>query len=253
MLLLEVVEHVPDVPAFLKAVAPLVKPAASMILSTLNRTLKAYALAIVGAEYILRWIPIGTHQWERFVKPEELRLPLSARGPVPHRHRGPDLRSLRRRMALEHRHRRELLRHGGLGLTRELTMIFRQLFDSTSSTYTYLLASRHGGEALIIDPVLERVDRYIQLLRELDLRLVKAIDTHLHADHITGLEALRERTECITVMGEQTKADVVSIRVTDGDRVGIEGLTIMSSTRPATPTIPTAISCPTACSPATRC
>ena len=103
-------------------------------------------------------------------------------------------------------------------------MIFRQLFDSTSSTYTYLLASRHGGEALIIDPVLERVDRYIQLLKELDLRLVKAIDTHLHADHITGLEALAERTRCITVMGEQTKADVVSIRVSDGDRVGIEGL-----------------------------
>src|SRR6478736_9210065 len=105
-------------------------------------------------------------------------------------------------------------------------MIFRQLFDLTSSTYTYLLASRHGGEALIIDPVLERVDRYIQLLRELDLRLVKAIDTHLHADHITGLDALRERTECITVMGEQTKADVVSIRVTDGDRVGVEGLSL---------------------------
>ena len=107
-------------------------------------------------------------------------------------------------------------------------MIFRQLFDSTSSTYTYLLASRHGGEALIIDPVLERVDRYIQLLRELDLRLVKAIDTHLHADHITGLEALRERTACITVMGEQTKANVVSIRVKDGDRVGIEGLTMQA-------------------------
>ena len=105
-------------------------------------------------------------------------------------------------------------------------MIFRQLFDQTSSTYTYLLASRHGGEALIIDPVLERVDRYIQLLNELDLRLVKAIDTHLHADHITGLEALSERTHCITVMGEQTKADVVSIRVGDGDRVGIEGLTL---------------------------
>ena len=107
-------------------------------------------------------------------------------------------------------------------------MIFRQLFDSTSSTYTYLLASRHGGEALIIDPVLEKVDRYIQLLRELDLRLVKAIDTHLHADHITGLEALRERTHCITVMGEQTKAEVVSIRVKDGDKVGIEGLTMQA-------------------------
>ena len=74
--------------------------------------------------------------------------------------------------------------------------------------------------------MLERVDRYIQLLRELDLRLVKAIDTHLHADHITGLEALRERTRCITVMGEQTKADVVSIRVSDGDRVDIEGLSL---------------------------
>ena len=107
-------------------------------------------------------------------------------------------------------------------------MIFRQLFDSTSSTYTYLLASRRGGEALIIDPVLERVDRYIQLLDELDLRLVKAVDTHLHADHITGLEALRERTRCITVMGEQTRADVVSIRVADGDRVEIEGLSLQA-------------------------
>jgi len=105
-------------------------------------------------------------------------------------------------------------------------LIFRQFFDQASSTYTYLLASRPGGEALIIDPVLERVDRYIQLLRELDLRLVKAIDTHLHADHITGLDALRERTQCITVMGEQTKAEIVSIRVTDGDRVGIEGLSL---------------------------
>ena len=105
-------------------------------------------------------------------------------------------------------------------------MIFRQLFDNTSSTYTYLLASRHGGEALIIDPVLERVDGYIQLLKELDLRLVKAIDTHLHADHITGLDALRERTHCITVMGEQTRAEVVSIRVADGDRVDIDGLSL---------------------------
>ena len=103
-------------------------------------------------------------------------------------------------------------------------MIFRQLFDSTSGTYTYLLASRHGGEALIIDPVLERVDRYLQLVRELDLKLVKAVDTHLHADHVTGLGALRDRTHCITVMGEQTNADVVSMRVAEGDRVEIEGV-----------------------------
>jgi sulfur dioxygenase len=103
-------------------------------------------------------------------------------------------------------------------------MIFRQLFDSTSGTYTYLLASRHGGEALIIDPVLERIERYLQLVRELDLRLVKAVDTHLHADHITGLGALRDRTQCVTVMGENTKADVVSMRVAEGDRIEIEGL-----------------------------
>jgi sulfur dioxygenase len=105
-------------------------------------------------------------------------------------------------------------------------MIFRQLYDSTSSTYTYLLASRRGGEALIIDPVLERVNRYVQLLKELDVRLVKAVDTHLHADHITGLDALRERTRCITVMGEQSKAEVVSIRIGDGDRVDIEGVSL---------------------------
>src|SRR3954465_13320051 len=105
-------------------------------------------------------------------------------------------------------------------------MIFRQLFDSVSGTYTYLLASRRGGEALIIDPVLEKVDRYIQLIRELDLRLVKAIDTHLHADHVTGLGALRDQTRCITVMGEETRADVVSMRVSDGDTVQIEGLSL---------------------------
>jgi sulfur dioxygenase len=105
-------------------------------------------------------------------------------------------------------------------------MIFRQLFDSTSGTYTYLLASRPGGEALIIDPVLEKVDRYLQLVRELDLKLVKAADTHLHADHITGLGALRDRTRCVTVMGEATKADVVSMRVAEGDRIEIEGVRV---------------------------
>ena len=103
-------------------------------------------------------------------------------------------------------------------------MIFRQLFDSVSGTYSYLLASRAGGEALILDPVIEKVDRYCQLLRELDLRLVKAVDTHLHADHITGLGELRDRTHCVTIMGEQSMADVVAMRVADGDKVTIEGL-----------------------------
>src|SRR5256886_5916658 len=105
-------------------------------------------------------------------------------------------------------------------------MIFRQLFDSVSSTYSYLLASRQGGEALIIDPVLEKVDRYLQLVAELDLKLVKAVDTHIHADHITGLGALRDRTHCITVMGENAKVDVVSMRVTEGDKLTIEGLAL---------------------------
>ena len=100
-------------------------------------------------------------------------------------------------------------------------MIFRQLFDSVSGTYSYLLASRPGGEALIIDPVLEKVDRYLQLVRELDLRLVKAVDTHLHFDHITGLGALRDRTRCITVMGENSNADVVSMRLGDGDKLTV--------------------------------
>lgn len=103
-------------------------------------------------------------------------------------------------------------------------MIFRQMFDANSGTYSYLMASRRGGEALIIDPVLDKVARYVQLLVELDLRLVKAVDTHLHADHITGLGALRDRTHCITVMGEQSGVDVVSMRVADGDEIGIEGL-----------------------------
>ncbi|MGO9803736.1 MAG: MBL fold metallo-hydrolase [Steroidobacteraceae bacterium] len=103
-------------------------------------------------------------------------------------------------------------------------MIFRQLFDTASSTYSYLLAGRRGGEALFIDPVLDKVDRYLQLLCELDLKLVKAVDTHLHADHITGLGALRDRTHCITVMGERSRVDVVSMRVADGDRLEVEGV-----------------------------
>src|SRR6202161_4067327 len=107
-----------------------------------------------------------------------------------------------------------------------LPMIFRQFFDSVSNTYSYVLASRRGGEALIIDPVLEKVDRYLKLMEELDLKLVKAVDTHLHADHITGLGALRDRTRCITIMGEQSQVDVVSMRIGDGDKLGVEGLSL---------------------------
>lgn len=105
-------------------------------------------------------------------------------------------------------------------------MIFRQLFDSVSCTYSYILAGGRGGEALIIDPVFDKVDHYIQLLQELDVRLVKAVDTHTHADHITALGALRDRTHCVTVMGEKSGADVVSMRVSDGERIDIPGVAL---------------------------
>ena len=105
-------------------------------------------------------------------------------------------------------------------------MIFRQLFDHESSTYTYLLADRKGGEALLIDPVLEQTDKYVRLVEELGLRLVMAVDTHIHADHVTALGALRDHTGCATAMGEQTKADCVSLRLRDGERVRIDDLAL---------------------------
>ncbi len=105
-------------------------------------------------------------------------------------------------------------------------MLFRQLFDKTSSTYTYLLASRQGGEALLIDPVFTQTSRYLTLLEELDLKLVKVVDTHIHADHVSAMGSLRDATRCTTVMGEQSPADVVSLRVRDNEAVTIEGLAL---------------------------
>ena len=105
-------------------------------------------------------------------------------------------------------------------------MIFQQIFDEESSTFTYVLASRKGGEALIIDPVLSHVQSYLNLMERLELKLVKAVDTHVHADHITGLGELRDKTRCITVMGEQSPADVVSMRVKEGDTIDIDGLSL---------------------------
>jgi glyoxylase-like metal-dependent hydrolase (beta-lactamase superfamily II)/rhodanese-related sulfurtransferase len=107
-------------------------------------------------------------------------------------------------------------------------MIFRQFFDNISSTYTYLISSGKGREALIIDPVLEKIDQYIQLLNQLELKLVKVIDTHIHADHISGLAELRNKTKCITIMGEQAPADVVSMRIKDNDIINIEGIKLTS-------------------------
>ena len=105
-------------------------------------------------------------------------------------------------------------------------MIFKQLFDQKSSTYTYLIASSKGREALIIDPVLENVSDYIILLKELDLRLVKVIDTHIHADHVTGASKLKDITKCSTIMGDHTPADAVEIKVKDDEYINLENLKI---------------------------
>ena len=107
-------------------------------------------------------------------------------------------------------------------------MIFKQEFDTKSSTYTYLIASAKGREAVIIDPVIENTDDYIKILRELDLQLVKVIDTHIHADHVTGASKLKEVTDCATLMGEHTPADTVEIKVKDGEVIEIDSLKIKS-------------------------
>ena len=105
-------------------------------------------------------------------------------------------------------------------------MIFRQLFDQDSCAYTYLLARDYDGEAILIDPVLPRVDHYMRLLDEMRLKLVKVLDTHVHADHITAAPELRDRTRCITVMGEQSSVDAVSQRINDGETIAIDGISL---------------------------
>ena len=105
-------------------------------------------------------------------------------------------------------------------------MIFKQVFDQKSSTYTYIIASAEGREALIIDPVLENVEDYITLLTELNLKLVKVIDTHIHADHVTGAGKLRDKTQCVTIMGEHTPTDAVEIKVKDEEIIKLDQLKI---------------------------
>ena len=107
-------------------------------------------------------------------------------------------------------------------------MIFKQVFDIKTSTYTYLIASAKGREALIIDPVIENVNEYIQLLKTLELKLVKVIDTHIHADHVTGASKLKQATNCATLMGEHTPADTVEIRVKDNEMINLDDLNIKS-------------------------
>ena len=105
-----------------------------------------------------------------------------------------------------------------------INMIFEQLFDTKSSTYTYILSSGEGREALIIDPVIEHTEEYIKLLEKLKLKLVKVIDTHIHADHITGLNELSKRTSCTKIMGENSKSEVVDLRVKENEKIKIDNI-----------------------------
>jgi len=111
-------------------------------------------------------------------------------------------------------------------------MIFKQVFDTKSSTYTYIIASGKGREAVIIDPVIENVESYIKLLNELDLKLVKVIDTHIHADHVTGASKLKQETNCSTLMGEHTPADTVEIKVKDDEIIKIDQIEIKAMYTP---------------------
>ena len=101
-------------------------------------------------------------------------------------------------------------------------MIFEQLFDTKSSTYTYIISSGKGREALIIDPVIEHTNEYLKTLEKLELKLVKVIDTHIHADHITGLNELNKRTNCTRIMGENSKSEVIDLKIKDSEKINIE-------------------------------
>ena len=103
-------------------------------------------------------------------------------------------------------------------------MIFRQLFDQETCTYTYLLACDESQDAIFIDPVDRHVNTYLKLVKELDLRLVVALDTHVHADHITATGKLRKNTGCQTIMGEHTKAEFVSLRLKDQETFSVGGI-----------------------------
>ena len=103
-------------------------------------------------------------------------------------------------------------------------MIFKQLFDNKSSTYTYIISSGQGREALIIDPVIENTSEYLKVLKDLDLKLVKVIDTHIHADHISGLNELSKQTNCSKIMGEKSTSEVIDVRVKDNEKIKIENI-----------------------------
>ena len=111
-------------------------------------------------------------------------------------------------------------------------MIFEQLFDIKSSTNTYIISSGKGREALIIDPVIESTGKYIKILKNLDLKLVKVIDTHIHADHISGLNELSKKTNCSKIMGEKSSSEVLDIRVKESEKIKIENIELIAMYTP---------------------
>ena len=111
-------------------------------------------------------------------------------------------------------------------------MIFEQLFDTKSSTYTYVISSGEGREALIIDPVIEHTDDYLKILEKLKLKLVKVIDTHIHADHITALNELNKRTSCVRIMGENSKSEVIDLKIKDNEKINIENIELKAMYTP---------------------
>ena len=111
-------------------------------------------------------------------------------------------------------------------------MIFEQLFDTKSSTYTYIISSGKGREALIIDPVIENTEDYIKILESLELKLVKVIDTHIHADHVSGLNELNKRTNCTRIMGEKSKSEVIDLKIKDNEKIEIENIKLKAMYTP---------------------
>ena len=107
-------------------------------------------------------------------------------------------------------------------------MIFNQLFDNKSHTYTYIISSGKGREALIIDPVIEKTNEYLEILKNLQLKLVKVIDTHIHADHVSGLNELNKKTKCTRIMGDNSPSEVIDIRIKDNEKIKIEDMELRS-------------------------
>lgn len=105
-------------------------------------------------------------------------------------------------------------------------MIFRQLFERESSTYTYLIACEKSREAVLIDTVKSELDRYLQLLEELNLQLIYVLDTHTHADHITAAGALRDATGAVTLLGQEANSSCVSQTMSHNEKINVGQLVI---------------------------